>query len=167
MIGFDSELFESGLPEEQEQWAWLEDLPQRLLGRPAIVFTHKPIHARTPQSQDPRLSVGPEALPRLTAVLDRLDVRALGSGHLHHFQLEERDGTPVVSAPSTAFIHRGPQIAQIAGPGLNQLGVVEYAIEEGVVRPRFRAPADLVEPEFLEVEDARRALDAMGVVLPA
>lgn len=167
VIGVNSELFDSGLAEEDEQWEWIEALPGLAGPRPALFFTHKPVWAFTPELQDPRLSVGPESLPRLEAALAALDVRGYGSGHLHHYALTHRDGVPVVSAPSTAFVHRGAVSADIVGPGLIQLGVVEYVIDERGALPFFRAPHDLVEPEFLQVEQARLALDAMGVVLPA
>jgi len=164
VVGFNSELFESGLPEEAEQWAWIETLPEQVGPRPAVVFTHKPVRAHAPEHQNTHLSIGPGALPRLEAVLARLDVRAYGSGHLHHYALTERDGAAVVSAPSTAFVHRGAVSADVVGPGLAQLGVVEYALGDRVL-PSFRAPLDIVEPEFLEVEQARIALDALGVTL--
>ncbi|MEU4013712.1 metallophosphoesterase [Microbacterium sp. NPDC028030] len=164
VVGFNSELFDSGLPEEEEQWAWLESLPEQVGPRPVVVFTHKPVWAYAPEYQNTHLTVGPDSLPRLEAVLAQLDVRAFGSGHLHHYALTERDGAAVVSAPSTAFVHRGAVSADIVGPGLAQLGVVEYDLGERVL-PSFRAPLDIVEPEFLEVEPARIALDAMGVTL--
>lgn len=164
VVGFNSELFDSGLPEEEEQWAWLESLPKQVGPRPVLVFTHKPVWAYAPEYQNTHLTVGPDSLPRLEAVLAQLDVRAFGSGHLHHYALTERDGAAVVSAPSTAFVHRGAVSADIVGPGLAQLGVVEYELGERVL-PSFRAPLDIVEPEFLEVEPARIALDAMGVTL--
>ncbi|QNA91604.1 MULTISPECIES: metallophosphoesterase [unclassified Microbacterium] len=164
VVGFNSELFDSGLPEEAEQWTWLESLPGQVGPRPVVVFTHKPVWAYAPEYQNTHLTVGPDSLPRLEAVLAQLDVRAFGSGHLHHYALTEREGAAVVSAPSTAFVHRGAVSADIVGPGLAQLGVVEYELGERVL-PSFRAPLDIVEPEFLEVEPARIALDAMGVTL--
>ena len=164
VVGFNSELFDSGLPEEQEQWTWIESLPAQVGPHPVVVFTHKPVRAYAPEHQNTHLSIGPESLPRLEAVLAQFDVRAYGSGHLHHYALTERDGAAVVSAPSTAFVHRGAIAADIVGPGLAQLGVVEYELAERVL-PSFRAPLGIVEPEFLEVEPARIALDAMGITL--
>ncbi|GAB3597544.1 metallophosphoesterase family protein [Microbacterium tumbae] len=164
LVGVNSELFDSGLPEEDEQWAWVETLPEQVGPRPVAFFTHKPVWAWTPEHQNTHLAVGPASLPRLEAVLSLLDVRAFGSGHLHHYAVTERDGAVVVSAPSTAFVHRGAVSADIVGPGLIQLGIVDWELAERVL-PSFRAPIGIVEPEFLEVEQARIALDAMGVTL--
>lgn len=166
LVGVNSELFDSGLPEEAEQWEWIEGLPERIGARPALFFTHKPVWALAPELQNTHLSIGPDSLPRLESVLDRLDVRGFGSGHLHHYALTEHGGVPVVSAPSTAFVHRSVS-TDIVGPGLSQLGIVEYVLDDRSALPFFRAPVDLVESEFLDVAEARIALEAMGVVLPA
>jgi len=166
IVGLNSELFDSGLPEEDEQWAWIETLPAQAGPRPVVLFTHKPVWAYAPEYQNTHLTIGPQSLPRFEAVLAQLDVRAFGSGHLHRYALSEREGAVVVSAPSTAFVHRTAVSADVIGPGLTQLGVVEYQLDDRVL-PVFRAPIDIVEPEFLEVEQARIALDAMGVTLPA
>jgi len=166
VVGVNSELFDSGLPEEDEQWAWMDELPARLGSRPVVFFTHKPVWALTPEQQNTHLSIGPASLPRLEEMLGRLNVRAFGSGHLHHYRLTWRDDVPVVSAPSTAFVHRGAIGDEVVGHGLVQLGIVEYVLEDGSALPYFRAPLGLVEPQFLEVDEARAALDAMGVVLP-
>ncbi|UOQ56631.1 metallophosphoesterase [Leucobacter allii] len=162
VVGFNSELFGSGLPEEAEQWAWLEGLPELVGPHPVLVFTHKPVRAPSPELQNPHVAVGAESLPRLEELLARLDVRGYGSGHLHHYALTARDGAPVVSAPATAFTAGSSAGDEVTGPGLKQLGVVEYGIADGVVTPRFRAPADLVEADLLEIASVREALAAMG-----
>ncbi|MFT4305693.1 MAG: metallophosphoesterase [Microbacterium sp.] len=167
VVGVNSELFDSGLPEEDEQWEWLAGVPALVAGRPVVFFSHKPVWALTPQLQSTHLAIGPASLPRLEELLARIDVRAFGSGHLHHYALTWRGDVPVVSAPSTAFVHRGAVGSDTVGPGLIQLGVVEYVIEGASALPFFRAPHTLVEPEFLDVAQARLALDEMGVVLPA
>ncbi|MGW8482588.1 metallophosphoesterase family protein [Microbacterium sp. NPDC055903] len=166
VVGVNSELFDSGLPEEDEQWAWIETLPEQIGPRTVAFFTHKPVWAYKPEYQNTHLTVGPDSLPRLEAVLAQLDVRAFGSGHLHHYQVTERDGATVVSAPSTAFVHRTAVSPDVVGPSLIQLGIVDWELGDRVL-PVFRAPIGIVEPEFLEVEQAKAALDAMGIVLPA
>ncbi|GAA2013904.1 metallophosphoesterase family protein [Brevibacterium samyangense] len=165
IIGFNSELMGSGLPEEEEQWAWLESLPLECADAPVILFCLKPVYARIPEQQVPALAFGQESLDRFRPILEKLNVQMLGSGHLHHFATSEPNGIPAISAPSTAFVHRGA--AEVLGPGLSQLGVVEYQLgEDGSVLPFFRARPDLVEAEALEIETFRIALDEMGVELP-
>ncbi len=140
IVGLNSELFDSGLPEEDEQWSWIETLPEQVGPRPVVLFTHKPVWAFSPEYQNTHLTIGPDSLPRLEAVLAQLDVRAFGSGHLHRYAITERDGAVVVSAPSTAFVHRTAVSAEMIGPGLTQLGVVEYQLDDRVL-PVFRAPS--------------------------
>lgn len=167
VIGLNSEIFESDLPEEHEQWAWLEQLPGLVEDRPALLFTHKPIRAPRPELQRPAISVGADALPRLEELLAKLDIRAYGSGHLHHYALTEHAGAPVVSAPSTAFLARSSAGSETTGPGLVQLGIVEYVVEEGAVQAYFRAPVDLRENDLLRIDSVLSALGSMGVEVPA
>ncbi|MBK0419454.1 metallophosphoesterase [Leucobacter sp. CSA1] len=170
VVGFNSELFGSGLPEEEDQWAWLESLPERLGGRPTLIFSHKPVWAHAPEYQTPKVSLDAAVLPRLEAILSRIDARGFGSGHLHHYALTAAPSRPsavAVSAPPTAFVHRSAEMARVTGPGMNQLGVVSYEIEGDRVLPFFRSRIDFEEKEFGEVDSAMRALGAMGIELPA
>ena len=128
-----------------------------------LLFTHKPIRAALPEQQNPRFAVGPVALPRLEEMLSRLDIRGYGSGHLHHYALTRRQGVPVVSAPSTAFTVAAMADGSVTGPGLAQLGVVEWDLADAAARPCFRAPLDLVESGLLDLETVLAALEEMGV----
>ena len=162
VVGFNSELMSSGLPEEDEQWAWLEALPGRLNARPTVIFSHKPIHAPAPGLQVSNFSLSQESLGRLRPFLKRINVQAFGSGHLHRWALNAHDGVQAISGPSTAFVMRGTE--ERFGPSLSQLGVVEYQFREGgTVTPFFRARPDLVEHVALDIAAFRIALDEMGV----
>lgn len=165
VVGIDSELFESGLSEEAEQWEWLERLPEVVGERPTLVFTHKPIRAPRAEQQDTHLSIGSVAAPRLEESLAKIDVRGYGSGHLHHYALTWLDGRPVVSAPSTAFNVASETSAELMGPGLSQLGIVEWTLAERTAKPYFRAPLDLEDAFLLEIDAVRAALDEMGISL--
>lgn len=165
VVGCNSELFGTGLPEEEAQWAWLEELPAKVEGRPVILFTHKPIWAHQPELQGPQLAYDAGVLPRIETILDRLDVKAFGSGHLHQYQLTRRGEAHTVSAPSTAFVHRSPKMTEYAGLGLAQLGIVSYEIDGSEVQPYFRTRTDFTEGDMMESEAARRAVEAMGIVL--
>ncbi|OAH42819.1 hypothetical protein AYJ66_17105 [Dietzia cinnamea] len=162
VVGFNSELMSSGLPEEEEQWAWLESLPAQLEGRPTIIFCHKPVHAPAPGLPASTYSIAPQSLDRLRSIVDNIDVQAFGSGHLHRWALEFHDGVQSISAPSTAFVYPGAE-GQF-GPSLSQLGIVEYQLtEDGGVTPFFRARPDLAEHYAVNVDTLRLALEEMGI----
>jgi 3',5'-cyclic AMP phosphodiesterase CpdA len=48
VIGLNSEVLSTGLPEEQAQWDWLETVPEQVGGRPVLVFSHKPFWPPAP-----------------------------------------------------------------------------------------------------------------------
>jgi 3',5'-cyclic AMP phosphodiesterase CpdA len=68
-VGINSELCGSGLPEEDEQWAWLEDMAASLAGRPVMLFLHKPLLIDAGSGPTavwaPSLSFAPPAEPEL------------------------------------------------------------------------------------------------------
>jgi len=163
LIGFNSEIIGSGLPEEQEQWDWLESLGGRLDGRPAIVFCHKPIWSPTAAVSSAGLSVAPEAVARLESTFAGIEVQAFASGHLHRFALGERRGAHTVSAPSTAFVHRGHE--DLLGPGVSELGVVEYLLEDGAATPAFRRVAWLEDAEPMTIPAFAASAQALGVTI--
>jgi 3',5'-cyclic AMP phosphodiesterase CpdA len=162
LVGLNSEILASGLPEEDEQWAWLETLPEQVDGRRAIVFCHKPLVDPDPAATHP-MSIPAAATPRLRELLGRIDVVAYGSGHLHRYLLERDGGAWAVSAPATAFTAG----SAADYPGLRQLGFVEYDVTADAVTPVFRSVHTLLERDLMDLPEARRALEEAGIVLPA
>ncbi len=140
-VGIDSGLLDSGLPEEAEQWEWIEGLPARVEGRPVVLFTHRPIWALRPELRGarPASSVDAGSLPRLRSVLERMDVRVFGGGQLHHYGLLWRDGVPLAAALSAASVHRTVTTADIAGLGAQSLSMVAYRLGATTAMPRFRS----------------------------
>lgn len=105
LIGLNSQLFDSGLPQEQQQRDWLLDyaLPHAA-GRRCAVFLHESLHLR-PEYEDNATSNGWMSIPavaseRLTATLVSAGVDLIGSGHTHRFARWQLGGLSVVNAPS-------------------------------------------------------------------
>jgi 3',5'-cyclic AMP phosphodiesterase CpdA len=163
VIGFNSEVLATGLPEEQAQWDWLGTLAEQAGGRPALVFCHKALWPPVPpqSSAGATLSIPGSVLDRLLRVLDPVDVRVYGSGHLHRFEVGLYNDALTVRAPSTAFVTRTSD--DLAGPGLRQLGVVEYRCEPGSVEAFFRSVPTLTEAGALDCEQFRATAADMGV----
>lgn len=92
LVGIDSLIINSGLPEEAEQWAWLEDTLAGLGGRGEwiVLFTHLPLFIRQPDEKldaadfaNRYLLVAPPGRDRLLDLVRRHRVAAVLSGHMH------------------------------------------------------------------------------------
>lgn len=163
LIGIDSEVLGVGLPEEKAQWEWLESLPDQVGSRRVLAFSHKAPWDPAPEPASHPMSIPAEAAERLRGILDRMDVAAYGSGHLHRYLLERHDDVWAVSAPATAFTAG----SAADYPGLRQLGVVEYDVTDRFVTPVFRTIPTLVERDLRDLEEVQRALRESGLVIPA
>lgn len=162
VLGLNSELFSSGLDREAEQWRWLERTAQEIPAeQPVLCFLHKPIWAPLQGPTDHALDVGEPARTRLLALLDRLDVRAVGSVHLHRYRPVQRAGVIEVWAPSTAFV------AGEGSPGMGEarvcLGVVSYDCTTAGVGIQLHQVPGLVEVDVAEVHQAIADIEARRV----
>lgn len=115
-IGVNSVIFDSKLPEEEEQWTWFEkELQKAQLDKRThiIVFTHYPIAILegTWGRLDPKNAYYEIQEPSRTKFLDLLlkyKVRAVLSGHTHKFEVFEKDiggghNVQFISAPPVSF----------------------------------------------------------------
>lgn len=159
VLGLNSEVLSSGLPEEDEQWEWLEGTARRVAGRSVLLFLHRPLWPTGTVAPDHVAGVSPADRDRIVALLGP-SLRAVASGHLHRFSSDMRGDVLTVTAPSTAFLV-GPHLRH--GTALDQLGVVEYQLDEGV-RAYFRAPTGLDERVLGEVPEVEVRLGEMSAL---
>ena len=105
LVGLDSSLLASGLPEEAEQDAFLAEALGSRGARPVMLFLHMPPFDRTPE--DPAFSTAcvphPARARLLQACLDG-GVRVIACGHLHVYRRLRWRGIEVVWAPTTAMV---------------------------------------------------------------
>lgn len=105
LIGLDTALMGSGLPEEAEQTAYLRDSLAARAGRPVMVFVHMPPFDANPA--DPAWSTA--VIPH-SARMAFLDICAAGGvkiiacGHLHVYRRMRHRGMEIVWAPPTAMV---------------------------------------------------------------
>jgi 3',5'-cyclic AMP phosphodiesterase CpdA len=105
LVAVNAQLFGSGLPAEDEQWAWLEaELQQQSAEQPVAFITHKPLTA----ADDTELAAAPpyrfvpiEAQRRLARLFDQVQLGLVLSGHVHQYRVLRHDGSPHVWAPTT------------------------------------------------------------------
>jgi 3',5'-cyclic AMP phosphodiesterase CpdA len=92
LVGFDSLIVNSGLPEEAQQWAWLEETLKELAGRreQLVLFTHLPLFVRQPDEEldaadfaNRYLVIAPPGRDRLLDLIRQHRVAAVLSGHIH------------------------------------------------------------------------------------
>jgi predicted phosphodiesterase len=93
LVGIDSLIINSGLPEEAEQWAWLEDtLAEIALQQPEqiVLFTHRPLFIWEPDEEldaadfvNQYVVIAPPGRDRLLGLVRQHRVTAVLSGHIH------------------------------------------------------------------------------------
>jgi 3',5'-cyclic AMP phosphodiesterase CpdA len=163
VIGLNSEILATGLPEEQAQWDWLGSISGPVGTRPALVFCHKPFWSPVPGPSDGTLSIPDAQRDRLLEALAGVDVKVYANGHLHRFAIGRQGRALTVTAPSTAFAARSHD--DLAGHGLQQVGVVEYQCEGGGVEVFFRSVPGLTEGSPFDVEQFVTTAAELGVTL--
>jgi 3',5'-cyclic AMP phosphodiesterase CpdA len=141
-IGLNSLVMNTGLAYEAAQFDWLATELGRAGGKPVALFLHKPLYLNAPDDPEEESSairyVPQPARQRLIEMLGAVDLRLVGSGHVH----QRRDFTyrrvRHVWAPSAAFIISDAKQERIA---LKETGLVEYCFAPDSLEVRHvRAP---------------------------
>jgi 3',5'-cyclic AMP phosphodiesterase CpdA len=160
LIGINSELLGSGLQREADQWRWIEetlaDLPA---GRPVLLFLHKPLWSVSDEPADHQVDVGPVARDRLLGLLERIELRAVGCGHLHRYRQVPRGRAIEVWAPATAFL---APAADDLPDARQELGYVEYTVTGGEVTAEFRTVPGMRQITVEDVPAIAEAIAAMS-----
>ena len=105
LIGLDTALMASDLPEEAEQRAFFDEALADRGGRPVMVFIHIPPFDEGPDDPRPTTSIVP--FPARGPFLDTCaagGVKAIACGHLHIYRHHRHRGMDIVWAPATAMV---------------------------------------------------------------
>lgn len=133
LIGFNSMLLGSGLTEEEEQFAWLEETLASAEGRSIGWFLHQPLFISSYGDGDNGYwSVKETPRVRLGKLSEKYDVALIASGHLHRSHEQLHDRTLHVWCPSSAFTV-GPELQPEFG-GTQDLGAVVHEFRDDEVR---------------------------------
>ena len=144
-IGLNSQIMNTGLASEGEQFDWLASQLAAVNGKPVALFLHKPLFLNAPDDAQLVATairyVPMPARSRLVAMLDTVDLRLVASGHVH----QRRDFTfrhaRHVWAPSAGFVipdHKQELI------GTKEVGLVEYRFQPDAFEVRHvRAPGQI------------------------
>jgi len=125
LVGLNSLLLGSGEPEEERQFAWLEQMLAQSNGRRIAWFMHQPLFLDDPAEGDTGYwGIKPAPRARLLEFAARNQVALVASGHVHKAHDRYVDGARHIWGPSSGFVV-GPAL-QPPMPGEKRLGAVSY-----------------------------------------
>jgi 3',5'-cyclic AMP phosphodiesterase CpdA len=161
LVGLDAMLFGSGLPQEDEQHAWLDATLAAAGDRTIAWFMHRPLFLEHPDEGDSGYwAVKPATRAPLVERVRKHGVALVATGHLHQMQVREHGGCRYVFGPSSGFVvseaRQGPM------PGHKKLGAIVYDFDGTSVDVRA-AELPALERFFIddvidEVYPARRVV---------
>jgi 3',5'-cyclic AMP phosphodiesterase CpdA len=144
-IGLNSLVMNTGLASEAEQFEWLASELSGAHGKPVALFLHKPLFLNAPD--DPELAatairyVPMPARSQLIEMLRAVDLRLVGSGHVHQRRDFTFGHTRHIWAPSAGFIIPDSRQEVI---GIKEVGLVEYRFRPDSFEVRHvRAPGQV------------------------
>jgi len=149
LIGLDTLITTTDLPEAEEQFADLADALASAVGRAVGLFLHKPLCEETmAEHLASYWSVQPKPRRRMLDLLEAYRPAFVASGHVH--QWRDRgvsEGLRQVWAPATAFIVGDTWQHRVAGGG-KPVGYVEHVLHEN-----GRHECRLVQPDGMQAHD--------------
>jgi 3',5'-cyclic AMP phosphodiesterase CpdA len=104
VIGLNSSLLGSGLPQAQQQWTWLEDTLKADTKSTTVVFMHYPPFRDYPDEPGGGYwNIEPKPRARLLADINQANVRAIFSGHTHQSLVNHYGTIPIVTGEPVSF----------------------------------------------------------------
>ena len=157
-VGMNSELCSSGLPEEDEQWAWLEGVGAEAAGRPVMLFLHKPLAIDDGTREN--VTVSAASRERILRAFRDADLRVVANGHVHRYRCTTDGNVMTVWAPSLSFSPAAEPHLKF-GPGT--AGVVEYSVRDGQIGARFiEVPGIEGVADFFTLPEAEQSMQALS-----
>jgi 3',5'-cyclic AMP phosphodiesterase CpdA len=156
LLGVNSLLLGSDIPEAAEQDAFIRDAVARLDGRSLLLFTHKPLFNDSPNESDATSHFfSPSPRSRLFDLLGAARPAIVACGHLHEHRERDSWGMRQVWAPAISFTIPDWYIAPHGG--VHTVGYVRIALEDD-----GRFETRLIQPEGLVVNDLADFPQAYG-----
>ena len=158
--GINSELCGSGLREENEQWAWLEEVAAEAAGRSVMLFLHKPLVIDDGSRENVTVTAASRNRILGTFRGAGADLRVVANGHVHRYRRTTDGDVTTLWAPSLAFAPVAePQLK--FGPGT--AGIVEYSVRGRQVEARFVAvPGIEGAADFSALPEVQESMAALS-----
>jgi 3',5'-cyclic AMP phosphodiesterase CpdA len=147
-VGLNAQLMDSGLPDETEQMAMLEDALASAGKRSLALVVHKPLfHASADEPGQSPATLFPGARQKLLALCAQYKVKLVASGHRHCYRTHRLGPTRLVWAPASAFVDtsKGNDGVRL----VRRVGYIRYRFE------RRSFTHDFVEPPGFINHDLR------------
>lgn len=148
LIGLDTEIMGTGLPDEAAQAAFILDAAAGIGDRRLAVFQHKPAFVTT--RDDPTFdywSVPPHARAAIAPLLDHPGLRLVASGHLHLHRQVADGPVRFAWAPALSFLVEVETQPDL--PGERALGALVHRLRADHVETELLSPPD-IEIRWLE-----------------
>jgi 3',5'-cyclic AMP phosphodiesterase CpdA len=131
LVAINAQLIGSGLPQEGDQWKWLEaQLARKEGGQSVALVTHKPMDATEEElaCAPPYRFVPTPAASRIAALAGAGAIDLVLSGHVHQYRRLDLGATTHVWAPTTWAV-----LAEESQPtvGIKRCGVLSLALDAG------------------------------------
>jgi 3',5'-cyclic AMP phosphodiesterase CpdA len=136
LIGINSQIIGTGLPEETVQWDALEDALATRDGLKPVLFTHMPLFLNDwDESDRPAWALMGEGRARLRRLIQEHSVRAVVSGHMHRVvQFDLPDSRFIWCAASSFLTYDGSMPVQ---PGAALLGMTILTLDNAGTSAEF------------------------------
>ncbi|MFJ6200045.1 metallophosphoesterase family protein [Micromonospora sp. NPDC092111] len=146
LIGLNSQIFGTGLPDEERQWRWLAEVAPAVEDRPVLLFLHKSFWTGYCGSDGRQGAIDPADRDRILAALDAAQVLGVSTGDVHRYRKVWYGERFELWGPSTAFLVHREETEKLPA-GLEQLGVVLFEVTGDQVKATFQTTPGLEEVE--------------------
>ncbi len=125
IIGISSMLIGSGLPQEAEQYDWIDEQVRSLNDRYLAVFSPQPIYINNMDSTELTYwTVDPKGWARLHTLINHPNLRLIASGHLHQQRSTKRGNVHLEWCSSIAFTTTAELVPEMGGT--REVGYMEH-----------------------------------------
>lgn len=144
LVGVNSQIFGTGLVEEEEQWETIAAALDPSSGRATVLFTHMPLFLENWDEADrPYWAVLGQARKRLRTLLATSKTSAVISAHVHRMlDLHHDDELRMIWTTASSFLSRDESMP--SQPGKEFLGVTILDCNGDDIDVRFDSVAGIV-----------------------
>lgn len=129
ILGISSMLVGSGLPQEEEQFAWIDEQIASLGDRYLAIFSHQPFYIDAPDNKELTYwTVDPSGWDRLDALMHHPQLRLIASGHLHQQRSAKRGKVNLEWCSSIAFTTTDELVPEMGGA--REVGYMEHRFSD-------------------------------------